>query len=215
MKRVGSWWVPANDAHLEEYLEALGGEYQQAHRGASLNACKRRRVAIDVGAHIGMWARDLAREFDEVVAFEPVAEFRQYFSRNVTADNVSLYPFALGKEFGRVRLGCSAGSSGTTHIQEFVEDGVEVRTLDSFAISMVDFIKIDVEGFELYVLEGARETLMRWRPVVTLEQKSHSVRHYGIEQYAALKYLESLGAEVRTRVVDDWVLSWPESGQAD
>lgn len=209
MKRIGSWWMPVADQHLERYLKAEG-EYQRPHRLASIEACRQRRLALDIGAHIGLWSRELSAVFEEVIAFEPVEEFRQCFIKNVTADNVSLFPFALGSSAGHVQLDNPPGNSGMSHITKLCTDGVEMRTVDSFEFEMVDFVKIDVEGFELYVLEGARQTLTRCRPVVTIEQKPHSATNYGIPQYAAAELLQSLGAVVQRRVVDDWILAWPE-----
>ncbi|HKA42724.1 MAG TPA: FkbM family methyltransferase [Burkholderiales bacterium] len=209
MKRVETWWLPAGDTHIELYLQAYGGEYQGEHRRASLNACRRRRVALDIGAHVGLWSRELAEAFEEVLAFEPIAAFRQCFIRNVTAQNVTLYPFALGSAPGKAKMAVAADNSGESYITEAGQEGVDIRPLDELELNDVDYVKIDVEGFELFVLQGARETLMRCRPVITLEQKAHSATHFGIGQYAALEYLKALGAEVRERVIDDWILVWP------
>lgn len=211
MRKVGTWWVPDGDTHLEGYLAASGGEYQRPHRDVSLAHCRRRRVALDIGAHVGLWSRDLAAGFDEVHAFEPIGEFRECFARNVEGRNVRLHPFALGNTECHARMERGAENSGTTHIVELADEGVEVRALDGLALPVVDYMKIDVEGFELFVLEGARETLLRCRPVITLEQKPHSARHFGVEQYAALNYLGALGAKALRRVVDDWVVGWPEA----
>ena len=86
--------------------------------------------------------------------------------------------------------------------------GVPMRTLDSFGLQNVDYIKLDVEGFELFVLEGARETLLRCRPVVTVEQKAHGTRYFNVERHASVDFLKSLGAEELQRVLDDWIIGW-------
>jgi FkbM family methyltransferase len=212
MKQVGTWWMPAGETHLEHYLAAREGEYQQEHRAISLSFCRQRRVALDVGAHIGLWSRDLAQAFAQVHAFEPLADFRACFLRNVTATNVRLHGFALGRAAGRATMRVAADNSGASHIAAVGDGEVEVRPLDALALPVIDYLKIDVEGFELYVLEGARETLRRCRPVIVLEQKAHSATHFGVEQYAAVEYLKSLGAVVRAQLLDDWVLAWPEEG---
>ena len=63
---------------------------------------------------------------------------------------------------------------------------------------------------EAFVLEGARDTLLRCRPLVLIEQKPFSER-YGVAQYDALEYLQSLGAVLVDRVVEDFLLGWSES----
>ena len=72
----------------------------------------------------------------------------------------------------------------------------------------MDLIKIDVEGFEKFVLEGARKTLQRCKPVVVIEQKPHAER-YAVGRYDAVTWLQRMGAQVLTRVVDDFILAWP------
>jgi FkbM family methyltransferase len=209
VNRVGTWWLPDGDTHFAAYLAASGGQYQEAQRRATLKHCRRRRVALDVGAHVGFWSRQLVTEFDTVHAFEPVAEFRECFVRNVAAANVQLQPFALGNTACRAKIEVASGNTGMTRIVDVGDEGVEVRTLDSLSLGVVDYIKLDVEGFELFVLEGAHETLLRCRPVLTLEQKGHGVHQFGVGQYEALDYLRALGAVVLGRVVDDWIVGWP------
>jgi FkbM family methyltransferase len=194
VKQVGNWWVPDDDTHFAAYLASSGGQYQEPHRRTSLQHCVRRR---------------LAAEFEVLHAFEPVAEFRECYARNVTAANVQLHPFALGNAACRARIEVASGNSGATRIVDVGDEGAEVRTLDSLSLGVVDYIKLDVEGFELFVLEGAYETLLRCRPVLTVEQKGHGAQRFGVEQYEALDYLRALGAAVLGRVVDDWIVGWP------
>lgn len=72
-------------------------------------------------------------------------------------------------------------------------------TLDDWArehgIAKLDYLKIDAEGFDLAVLEGARETLQRWRPtivVTTYHRSEHSEQIY--------RYLESLDLGYRIKI---------------
>lgn len=208
MKQFGQWWIPDGDTHLPGYLAAMKGEYQRAHREASLGWCTTRRVALDIGAHIGLWTKDLSAHFELVHAFEPVEEFRQCFIRNVAARNVVLHPCALGSTSGTVRLKVEAENSGMTHVDAQTDSGVPMRTLDSFGLDNVDYIKLDVEGFELFVLEGARETLLRCRPVLTVEQKAHGTRYFNVDRHASVDFLKSLGAKELQRVLDDWIIGW-------
>ena len=82
MYQAYGWWFPDQDTHFAEMLSkniAKGGSavYQQPVRSRSIERCQHRRVAIDIGANVGLWARDLCQSFDQVIAIEPVEEFRQ------------------------------------------------------------------------------------------------------------------------------------------
>ena len=85
---------------------------------------------------------------------------------------------------------------------------VALDTLDSFGLQDVDLVKIDVEGYESFVVQGARRTLIRSRPIVIVEQKSGSER-YGVPRLKAVHQIERLGARVLRRVYDDYILGWP------
>jgi hypothetical protein len=116
---------------------------------------------------------------------------------------------ALGSRAGRVEMEVLVENTGMTHVRAGAGGSTPMETLDAFGIADVDLVKIDVEGYERFVLEGARQTLLRYKPVVIVEQKSGSDR-YAVDRLAALRYLESLGAGVVDRVVDDFIMAWPD-----
>ena len=145
-----------------------------------------------------------------VVAFEPVAAFRDCFAKNAWMRGVKCFPYALGAVPGRVRMAYDPADSGGTHVDASAESGnVEMRTLDSFDFQNIDFIKIDCEGFEHHVLHGAVETLKRCKPCVIVEQKPHKLGpNFGITGTPAVTLLTSLGAKIRTEISGDYIMSW-------
>jgi FkbM family methyltransferase len=212
LKKQFGWWLPVSDAHFGEYFasapEADGRRiYQPQHLRAALGACPERRIAVDVGAHVGMWSHFLAQDFRHVHAFEPVPLFRKCFELNVAQHNVTLHSFALGRASLPCSLSVDPANSGATHISALGRGGAEIRPLDDFELDEVDFIKIDVEGFELFVLEGAQETLLRCRPVLIVEQKEFGAR-YGVPVDAPERFLTELGFNRIGRVVNDAIFSW-------
>lgn len=209
MFKFQDWWLPEGETHLVEYLRQRP-DYQLVQRRTSLEHVGTFGVAIDVGAHIGLWSRDLAALFEQVHAFEPVAAHAECFERNITARNVTLHRFALGRADGFVEAEISMpGNSGNTYVKPS-GSGMPMRPLDSFAFSAVDFVKVDVEGAELFVCEGGKATLARCRPVVVIEQKKHGPDLFGVPQFAARDFLCGLGARVLEQVGDDWILGWDE-----
>jgi FkbM family methyltransferase len=209
------WVLPRSDKHFAAYLAGapkVEGRrmYQPQHIRRVLAGCARRRVAVDAGAHVGMWSYYLARAFERVHAFEPAALMCHCFGQNIEAKNVVLHQVALGNRSGRAKSELVADNTGASFVSESAEGDVPLKRLDEYRLEDVDFVKVDVEGYERFVLEGARETLLRCRPLVLIEQKPFSER-YGVAQYDALEYLQSLGAVLVDRVVEDFLLGWPVS----
>jgi FkbM family methyltransferase len=137
-------------------------------------------TAVDIGANQGFYAYALADIADRVVAFEPNPDYA-FFARWMLRGRAEVCELALSDEAGRltfyVPLSESkvalhlAGSLKRTHSQfcQFKTYEVEVRRLDEFGLADVRFIKADVEGSEREVLDGARATIARDRPVILLE----------------------------------------------
>ena len=184
-------------------------EYQQPVRSRSLKYVKNRRLALDIGANVGLWSRDLVQQFDKVIAFEPVAMFRECLQRNVCAENLSVHSCALGDQDGQVQMIITEGNTGHTHVDPKSQGGdTEIRRLDSFDLFEIDYIKIDCEGFEYRVLQGAQLTIRRCRPVVVIEQKPHDMYAKNYGQFAAIGLLEDWGMIKLDQVKDDWIMGW-------
>jgi len=214
-RSVYGWLLPKTDRHFPQYLASapkVEGRrmYQPQHIQATLEICRGRRVAVDVGAHVGFWSYYLALAFQSVHAFEPADLFAFCFERNVRAKNVVLHRVALGEEEASVRIETVADNTGATHVVPAAQGSVRMRRLDDYKLENVDLLKVDVEGYERHVLAGARETLGRCKPVVIVEQKDFASR-YGEERFAAADLLRSLGAEQLGQVVQDLIFGWPGS----
>lgn len=219
MIRWDEWLFPDHELHLPRRMRKFNilipgmdgcprQTYQYPLYQVALQQCKRRRVAVDVGAHIGLMSYWMVRDFDQVIAFEPVAAHRECWRANVPArPQDRLQECALGAKAGYVRLETPEGSSGGTHVVGPGE--IPMQTLDAFALPTVDLLKIDVEGYELDVLRGAGETLARCRPVVCVEQRARTVAAAGHQQAGAVRFLERLGAKVAWTDKSDYVLVWP------
>lgn len=143
-----------------------------------------RGIAIDVGANEGLYSYVLAKLFDRVEAFEPneaaSADLRHYGS-----PKINLHHVALSRSEGERTLHVPILAHGVVNVgwgsleretlppsESVTTQIVQTRTLDSYGFENVVFIKIDVEGHELPVLEGATETIARCRPIMLLEIKA-------------------------------------------
>ncbi|MDA0670379.1 MAG: FkbM family methyltransferase [Proteobacteria bacterium] len=214
-KYIYGWWLPKEDQHFEGYFSQsvqVGDKrlYQPQHIDRCFHHIKNRKhTAIDVGGHCGFWSFYLGGNFKKVYAFEPVEIFRECFKKNIPHGNVELLPVALGNENGFVSMNIELENTGATHISSNTNDlnKVELKKLDDYELTDVDFIKIDVEGYENKVVLGAKETLLRNKPIIIVEQKGFSDR-FNETQFEAVDTLKSYGAKVIDQVVKDYILSW-------
>jgi FkbM family methyltransferase len=214
MREQYGWFFPDIEKHFPEMLAkniSKGGpaEYQQPVRLRSLQHVKNKRVALDIGANVGLWSRDLSKHFEQVIAFEPVAMFRECLQRNVAAPNMIVESVALGDSEGHVNMIITEGNTGHTHVDPNSTNGdTKIIRLDSLNLQNVDYIKIDCEGFEYRVLGGAEQTIKQCRPVVVIEQKPHDAYSKDYGQFAAIELLQSWGMIKLDQVKDDWIMGW-------
>jgi len=215
MKEHLGWWFPDGETHFQRMLDKSvekGGpaRYQYQVRDKSIDYAKNRRYAIDVGANVGLWARDLCQHFEHVIAFEPVAIFQECLFKNVPTDNLIVLSYALGDTETTANMNITMDNMGHTHIDpnSIGSGDVPVQTLDSFNFTNVDYIKLDCEGFEYRILHGARETILSNRPIIVVEQKPHDAYSAEYGQYAAIELLESWGMRKLQNVKDDWIMGW-------
>ncbi len=129
--------------------------------------------AVDVGANVGYYLlliESAVGSGGSVACFEPEPENLRELERNVAAnrlENVRVFAAAVGSEDGQVsmRVGINAAVAGETG-GDFT---VPLLRLDSALEGPVDFVKIDVEGYEGHVLAGARRLLREHRPTLLVE----------------------------------------------
>lgn len=217
MKNVGGIWLPDNEHHLVEWMTRVGRlvdgklAYQFHKLEAALALVKRFNFAIDVGAHCGLMSMHLAKRFNFVDAYEPVAEHRACFEKNVVGGIVTLYPFACGAVPGTVTMKTDPTSTGDTYPDPSLHDGdVKVVRIDDMTAPdvMVDFIKLDCEGFELFALQGAEQLILRSKPAIMVEQKPNKASKFGLGDTDAVEWLKDRGAVLRKEISGDYLLSW-------
>lgn len=136
----------------------------------------RRGTAVDAGAWWGPWTYWLSRRCDQVWSFEPNPLMAAHLAA-VAAPNVHVEHVALSDADGTAQLHTPEAPGpdalGTLD-PRFCADGsraveVQLRTLDSYGLEDVSFVKIDVENHEMPMLEGSRKTLERWQPSILIE----------------------------------------------
>ena len=209
------WKFPDFETHLPRMLKksvdkGLPAEYQVAVRRRSIELCTNRTLALDIGANVGLWSRDFVNSFARVIAFEPVALFRECLEHNVQGTNFEVQPIALGDQDTVGTMIITEDNSGHSHLDPATmgTGNVQVVRLDTLNFHDVSYIKIDCEGYEYRILQGAEQTIRRCRPVIVIEQKPHDAYSKQYGQFAAVKLLQEWGMIKLDQVRDDWIMGW-------
>ncbi|MDF1836285.1 MAG: FkbM family methyltransferase [Planctomycetota bacterium] len=189
MKRLRFYW------RARKFLR----KWDPAEIRAMLGILKPGDVAFDVGCHKGgwlYWMRRAVGPTGQVYAFEPQPELAAYLTDIVQAfgwQNVFVHTCALGSGQGHSTLHVPDSTGATSASASLVPEvassearesadvlEVEIQSLDGLVqrlgLKRLDFLKVDVEGFEWDALEGAKETLAKLQPSVMVESEERHLR---------------------------------------
>jgi FkbM family methyltransferase len=180
-------------------------------------ALHRPGTLLDVGAHDGAFTLPLAAlPGSRVLAFEPLpSAFARLRAAVGTAPNIELRQEALGDHDGEISLAlpvldgvpqeqwASIAKGYTGHGPRVAEQRftVPLRRLDGLALADLMAVKLDAEGAEYEVLRGGRETLLRCRPVLSIEIEE---RHRPGATWAVPAFLDALGYDGFWEYRDEW-----------
>ena len=159
-------------------------------------------IGTNIGNHMLYYCSQLQAK--KVVCFEPNRFNREVLQKNIELNHlgntVTVYPYAVGAENGKgIQTNFTLGNTGMNRVDKIAkeassDDAIDIRSLDDFALSKIDFIKIDVEGFETDVLLGAAQTIERCKPVILIEvfensreQVNNLMGQYGYRKFITLE----------------------------
>lgn len=158
-------------------------------------------TVLDVGANIGETAMMFARltgESGHVYAFEPFPSTFQHLQRHLLRNgqkNITAVQLGLADKPGTLKLENNPNNTAGNRVSAAGSE-VQVSTIDAFITekkcSRIDFMKIDVEGFELHVLRGADQMLRRDKPVLFVEAVDEFLQLQNSSTHALIRFLEDL-----------------------
>ena len=182
--------------------------YERREVKAIVSLLKKPRTIIDIGANIGWWSISLSKTYpaSKIYSFEPMPETIKYLRKNLAVNkvrNVRDYEVALSNkasiEIFNYYPGFPAASSfGDTQKLKAKKVKVRLLTLDLFAFADVDFIKINAEGMELFVLKGARQTIANDHPVIFCEMMRKYCAKFNYHPNDIIKFLAELNYKCYT-----------------
>lgn len=195
-------WLEGELGSQIERQSYLHGGYERDEISLFLERvpADRRGTILDIGANVGTHSLRFARVFDHVLSFEPNPLVIDRLRRNVAlngASNIAVHQVGLSDVKGELEL--FAPDSGNQGLGTFLTAEQYDRPLQSIAKApievgddfiaahapgRIDAIKCDVQGFELQVFRGLRQTVERDRPILWIELGSGA--HTAAEEIAAL-----------------------------
>jgi len=174
------------------------------------------KTIIDIGANFGFHTlefADLVGECGKVISFEPQKLIYYQLCGNIILngyDNVTAYNVALGNETTTLKMenlnyhSDNTINIGNAHLNAYTDlayNDVEVRPLDSYEFEDVAVLKIDVQGYEPKVLDGAIETIKKHKPIIFIEVEAPQLQIYGWNESDVFGRLDALGYEYK-KVID-------------
>ena len=213
MQKFNGWYIPDYDTHFREYLSTHDNEYQKEPRDHALSNVRQFRNGLDIGGNVGFWSKDLCERFQRVEIFEPDLSNTECLRSNLDQyKNYTLHEIGLGNENTHKEFYKSNVSSGghTFNTEHMPEGGVsmslvEIRTLDSYNFTDVDFIKIDTQGSELDILHGAKQTLQNNDCILNIEIEQKNPKQVAMSK-PIFDFMQSIGYHTLNRYKRDEVL---------
>lgn len=185
------FYVPNYPADLIQSIIVRTGTFYEIDILEELRPyIKKNAVILDIGANIGnhsiYWV--VKSNAKRVYSFEPIHDTFKILKKNVEINNLSnkIKIFNMGLSNKKINGSISfydRRNIGGTHVKQNPNGNLLLDKLDNIKIeeNAIDFVKIDVEGHELEVLQGARETLLKYKPIVFVESfpdKKQKVHEY-------------------------------------
>ena len=194
IEKVNDFWVPSNDVHIEQWK---AGEpfTQNKCLNKFIDWCNQHnqkfQTVLDIGAWCGTWTRVMETHSKNIIAFEPDEIHFACLEKNCSI-NCTPRQQAVGNELKLISL----TEDNFTQAKRVSGDGkIEMITVDSLESYDIDLIKIDVEGYEMEVLKGAKKVLETQCKFVMIELNSNTGK-YGSSNQECMDMLKGLGFDL-------------------
>ena len=174
-KMSNGWHVPDDDKKITFVLsndtDMATPSYEGKYREFILKHIPNKKTFVDVGTNVGIWSRPMMSYFDSVVSYEPSKQNLECLKANIPT-GIDLREKAVANftgfaDFRQAGKNCGDGKLCRQGVESSYQ--VPVVTLDDEGLKNVDLIKIDVQGWEFEVLDGAQNLIKRDRPWVVFE----------------------------------------------
>ena len=180
----------SDDTHFTKWVKEHGDVSFGHHVAKYKKYIPHGGVVIDGGANIGTYSAafcKLVGDEGRVYSFEPNPP--AFTCLYINAPKAKKFMFALGEKDGFCDMATNL-NYGASHLKE--GNNIAIRPLDFLNLDRCDFIKLDLEGYELFALKGATETIKKYRPVLALEVSPNHMSRFDITPNELYEYLDSI-----------------------
>lgn len=160
-------------------------------------------VFVDVGSNYGWHSIKSSPFCKTIYSFEPQKYIHDIQMSNIIENNISninLFNCGIGeinelKEMTPIDYNNPSINMGDLSVGIGGEK-IEIKTLDSFNLDKLDFIKIDVQGYEKFVLKGAENTINKCKPTIIIEMEEHQLRRFNYGVVELFELIRGLGYHI-------------------
>ncbi|MFO0322354.1 MAG: FkbM family methyltransferase [Bacteroidota bacterium] len=164
-------------------------------------------TVLDIGANIGWYSMNISKQLESgnIICFEPIPNTFDILKQNIEINefkNIEINNLGLSDKDGELifylsnNTSVSSSSENITQDQNSIEAKCRVMTLDNFLknrlIKKIDFVKCDVEGAELFVYKGGRETIEKFKPIVFSEMLRKWSAAFGYHPNEIINFFKEL-----------------------
>lgn len=183
----GDWWWPEEDTKCWDDLHAW---YDVPD--IIMEHIIEKNVIVQAGGNCGLYVKKYAKKFNRVYTFEPVNELFRCLVLNVPDDNVIKFQACLGEKHSLVNMNEHVSKNiGGYHVGHSAGIIPTIK-IDDLNLDVCNLIHLDIEGYELFALKGAQETINKYKPVIVIEHCEKWLNRYNTSIYDIDEFLTSM-----------------------
>ena len=136
-------------------------------------------VAVQAGGYCGVFPRLLGEMFNTVYTFEPDPLNFFCLNLNCQTDNIVKAQGGLGEEHGMVSVVRQHNNNrGMNYVQRSANSKIPIYRIDDLELNACDLIQLDTEGYEHKILLAAKNTIARFKPLISVEDSNTQIKDY-------------------------------------
>ena len=204
IKLDGKWFWRSDDTNFKSF-RLFSSETELLEKVKPY--LKGNKVVLQAGGNCGMQVVKFAEFFETVYTFEPDPINFHCLVNNLPYDNVVKFQCCLGESHKMVSMNTLQDEIGGFFVNEN-KGNIPTLTIDDLNLSSCDFIQLDVEGYQLFALRGAINTIRRFKPVISVELDW--VERYNFSHRDIVNLLINLGYEKVGTYTSDHIFIYKE-----